>query len=159
MAKQLKYYVGVNLKSDRRQVFGAHARPTAASHGKHFSAVIGPFANLRAALYVRDKGFNNPQIRCPGDAEKLCKTRSAPVYQRTAAKLRRGKRGQRSEARGQTKRKKNPVQVVVLPHGNERRLPYGVRRGRKAIARFRRGLSQAQLRAGFGGKARQRTKK
>lgn len=104
MKTALKYYVGINVKADRRQVFGVHGTPTARSHGKHFSAVIGPFSNLRAALYVRDRGFNNPSIRCPADAEKLCRVRSGPTYQRTAAKLKRRRRRQRSAVSGQRRK-------------------------------------------------------
>lgn len=121
MKTALKYYVGINVKADRRQVFGVHGTPTAASHGKHFSAVIGPFSNLRAALYVRDRGFNNPQIRCPADAEKLCRVRSGPTYQRTAAKLKRRKGSvlpasrrkkkatRRARRAAPVRRRKNPV--------------------------------------------------
>jgi hypothetical protein len=147
MATPLKYYVGINIKSDRRQVFGVHGKPTAASHGKHFSAVIGPFANLRAALYVRDHGFNNPAIRCPGDAEKLCKTRSAPTFQRTAAKLKRRAKKAKGKAR-RAKRKGRARHSVraVRPKSGARRNPAGDKRK----------LTPAQLRAGFGGKARQR---
>lgn len=92
MKTALKYYVGINVKSDRRVVFAAHSKPTTRSHGKHFRTVVGPFTSQRAALYYRDRGFNNSAIRCPGDAERLCKTRQAPVYQRTAVKLKRSKK-------------------------------------------------------------------
>jgi len=84
MKNALKYYVGITLKTDRRQVFSARGKPSPGTHGKHFSAAIGPFSNLRAAMYVRDYGFNNPQIRCPADAEKLCRVRSLPKSQRPA---------------------------------------------------------------------------
>lgn len=107
MQAPLKYYVGINVKADRRQVFGVHGKPTVRSHGKHFSAVIGPFKNLRAALYVRDRGFNNPQIRCPADAEKLCRVRSGPAYQRTAKKLKRRVHHRRAR-RAAPRRRKNP---------------------------------------------------
>jgi hypothetical protein len=87
MKNALKYYVGIAVKTDRRQVFGAHKAPTTATHGRHFNAVIGPFTSLRAAYYVRDHGANNPQIRCPDDAEKLCRVKPGPSYQRVKASL------------------------------------------------------------------------
>lgn len=161
----LKYYVGINIKSDRRQVFGTNGTPSSASHGKHFSAVIGPFRNLRAALYVRDRGFNNPQIRCPADAEKLCRVRSTP--QRTR-KLKR--RAGVTASRRKPRRRKNPLskkEWALIKRQSIRRHAALVKAGK--VVRYvhkadaadpprrknpRRKLSPAQLRAGFGGKRR-----
>lgn len=89
--KPLTYWVGINVRNDKRVVFAHRGQPNSRSHGKHFQSVVGPFRSARAALYYRDHGANNPKIRCAADAEKLCALRAASVFQRTARKLQRKK--------------------------------------------------------------------
>lgn len=57
----MAYYVG--LKAARK--------PTEASHGHRFNAVVGPFRTKRGAMTMAIHGENNPHIRGVSDAERL----------------------------------------------------------------------------------------
>jgi hypothetical protein len=167
MKNALKYYVGINVKKDQRIVFSSYKPPTAKTHGRHYDASVGPFTSLRAAYYFRDNGANNPQIRCPADAEKLCRVRPGPGDQRPAAKLKRRPARVRRSARRVNKkavsvnRKRRSVKRRKNPTGTFSRRTNPKRpfkplnwtgKGKRWNVR-RRKLSPAQLRAGFGGKA------
>lgn len=62
-------YVGIT-RTGAREVFHADQRPTEATHGRQYIAVIGPFYTLRAARFMRDHGRNNPHLQTVCDAER-----------------------------------------------------------------------------------------
>lgn len=52
------------------EVFRAAIMPTAESHGKVYSAVVGPFKTKGGAEYMAKYGRNNPHCRTVSEAEK-----------------------------------------------------------------------------------------
>lgn len=84
---RLRYYIGINLLNDAREVFATARRPTAHTHGKRYVAVIGPFRNVRAALWTRDNPGTRPVYRCGLDLEKTCKSRPQPAIHTAAVRL------------------------------------------------------------------------
>jgi len=80
---RVRYYIGINLATDRREVFASVRRPTYRTHGKHYVATIGPFRNVRAALWVRDHGAARPAYRCGPELRKTCRGRPLPALQQT----------------------------------------------------------------------------
>ena len=80
---RVRYYIGINLSTDRREVFASVRRPTYRTHGARYMATIGPFRNVRAALWTRDHGAARPAYRCGPDLGKTCRGRALPASQRT----------------------------------------------------------------------------
>jgi len=76
---RVRYYIGINLATDRREVFASDRRPTYRTHGKRYVATIGPFRNLRAALWTRDNPGKRPSYRCGLNLGKTCKSRPQPA--------------------------------------------------------------------------------
>ena len=68
-----KHYVGIIVDSIVRETFSSEEKPTCATHGKLYSAVIGPFRTKRGADYMSHFGFNNPHCQHVDDAERLAK--------------------------------------------------------------------------------------
>jgi hypothetical protein len=83
----VRYYIGINLMNDAREVFAAARRPTAHTHGKRYVAVIGPFRNVRAALWTRDNPNARPTYLCGADLGKVCKSRPQPAAHKTTTRL------------------------------------------------------------------------
>ncbi len=75
---RVRYYIGINLASDRREVFASGRRPTYRTHGKRYAATIGPFRNVRAALWTRDNPGKRPAYRCGLNLADTCKSRPQP---------------------------------------------------------------------------------
>ncbi len=75
---RVRYYIGINLATDRREVFAAGAKPTYRTHGKRYAATIGPFRNVRAALWTRDNPGKRPAYRCGPNLATTCKSRPQP---------------------------------------------------------------------------------
>jgi hypothetical protein len=68
MARTLIY---IGLNKDGRTMFTCESAPTRASHGVQYQAVIGPFRTESGAIYMRDRGANNPHCQGVEDAERL----------------------------------------------------------------------------------------
>lgn len=83
----IRYYIGINLATDRREVFATTRRPTHHTHGRRYAAVIGPFRNVRAALWTRDHGAARPPYRCGTDLTKTCRGRPLPSSQLASSHL------------------------------------------------------------------------
>ncbi len=83
----VRYYIGINLENDAREVFAARRRPTAHTHGKRYVAIIGPFRNVRAALWTRDNPGARPSYRCGPQLEKTCRSRPQPAAHTVSARL------------------------------------------------------------------------
>lgn len=64
-----RFYVG--QRNGFRQVFSSLEKPTDASHGDDYTAVIGPFRTRAGAEFMRKHGENNPHCRTVRDAENL----------------------------------------------------------------------------------------
>jgi len=67
----MKYWIG--LRQCKFKAFQSAETPTKETHGKEFSAAIGPFVTKRAALWAEKYGFNNPHFQTVNDAERLSK--------------------------------------------------------------------------------------
>jgi len=67
----VRYYVGVN--KGVRKVFRSSHIPTAASHGRLYAAVIGPFRTKGGADVMAKYGGNNPHLQTVTEAEKMAK--------------------------------------------------------------------------------------
>lgn len=54
-------------------VFRSDVKPTVATHGDLYAAVIGPFCTRAGASWMSDpiRGRMNPHCRCVADAERL----------------------------------------------------------------------------------------
>lgn len=95
--KRIRYYIGVNLVKDQREVFAALKRPSHRTHGQRYAAVIGPFRNVRAALWTRDHGAARPAYRCGPDLQKTCRGRVLPRSQQTHVRLEAARHAVRAE--------------------------------------------------------------
>ncbi len=93
---RIRYYIGINLLNDAREVFAAIKPPTHRTHGKRYVAVIGPFRNVRAAIWTRDNPGKRPTYRCGRALEKTCRSRSQPEIQKTSRRI--GETAKRSKA-------------------------------------------------------------
>lgn len=67
----MSIYVG--CKGGKREVFLSKSVPTETSHGDQYNAVIGPFRTLKAAVLMRDSGYNNPHMQHVDDAERIAR--------------------------------------------------------------------------------------
>jgi len=54
-------------------VFKSATKPTEATHGHQYLAVIGPFRTKAGAEFMANNGWNNPHCQCVADAERLAK--------------------------------------------------------------------------------------
>jgi len=66
-----RYFVGIAPKLEKI-VFRSSEVPTSNTHGKIYSAVIGPFKTKRAAVFMANC-HNNPHCRSVSDAERISK--------------------------------------------------------------------------------------
>jgi len=119
---KIKYYIGINLATDRREVFATLRRPTWRSHGKRYNAVIGPFRNVRAALWTRDNGATRPPYRCGPDLAKTCRGRPLPASQRDSVAIIQAK-ARPKYARTQFERPPDAIDTVLENVGGVPRRP------------------------------------
>ena len=69
-----RFYVGLSIRHcGQRIMFSESFTPTEESHGHLFGAVIGPFRTKAGAIFMRDRGYNNPHCQTVAQAEKLAK--------------------------------------------------------------------------------------
>lgn len=73
VAKSSRYYVGVNVKNNKREVFRSVTEPTEKSHGARYSYSIGPFRTKQGAEFMATYGRNNPHCQTVAEAERLAK--------------------------------------------------------------------------------------
>ena len=64
----MKWYVGI--KGNTRMNFRSERKPTQATHGDRYDAVVGPFRTKRAAFWAVSQ-FNNPHFQTVADAERI----------------------------------------------------------------------------------------
>jgi hypothetical protein len=79
MSKKLGIYVGVNGIANFRELFRSNYKPSEASHGKKYGAVIGPFRTIRGAKAMVHFGGNNPHMQSVSDAERIGKQYAADL--------------------------------------------------------------------------------
>lgn len=74
-ARRAKVYVGLTRGFFRvkREIFRSVVEPTEQTHGSKYVAVIGPFRTIQGAIFMRDRGSNNPHVQNVADAERLAK--------------------------------------------------------------------------------------
>ena len=61
-----------------RELFYYTGEPTFKLHGDKYYAAIGPFRSRAGAIYMRDRGENNPHCNCVADAERLSRLYNKP---------------------------------------------------------------------------------
>jgi hypothetical protein len=115
---RVRYYIGINLSTDRREVFASVRRPTYRSHGARYMATIGPFRNVRAALWVRDHGAARPAYRCGAALGKACRGRPLPAAQQIRVALEK-----RKEPGAKTERGYDAIDTVLDQVGGVPRKP------------------------------------
>lgn len=67
-----RIYVGIRADGERHS-FLSWNRPTQATHGDVYAAVIGPFGTWAGADVMRINGAGNPHIQTVADAERLAR--------------------------------------------------------------------------------------
>lgn len=67
-----RYYCGY-LDDGSLQAFTSTRKPTFASHGKRYLAVLGPFRTKRATLWAEKHARGNPHARTVDDIETLAR--------------------------------------------------------------------------------------
>jgi hypothetical protein len=74
-----RIYLGYHAGESRREIFRSATVPTEESHGKRFTAVVGPFRTVRGAKAMLWFGFANPHLRTVTEAEKIGKCHFAEL--------------------------------------------------------------------------------
>ena len=69
MSTKTRIYLGRHGKT--YEIFRSAVRPDAVTHGHLYTHVIGPFYTMRAAVFMRDFGRDNPHLQCVADAERI----------------------------------------------------------------------------------------
>jgi len=67
-----RIYVG-HKSEGSNEVFRSETEPTLESHGHLYGYVIGPFHTMQGARWMRDYGFNNPNLTTAGDCERIAR--------------------------------------------------------------------------------------
>lgn len=65
-----KWYAGHNSNGSLT-AFRCATKPTSASHGATFGAVVGPFRTMRGAKWAEKNGAFNPHFQHVRDAERI----------------------------------------------------------------------------------------
>jgi hypothetical protein len=80
--------IWLGLREGKRTVFRSVETPSWDSHGRLYSAVIGPFRTKRGAEFMRDHGDANPHCRTVNDAEHLARGEAYDIVLRKWVKTR-----------------------------------------------------------------------
>jgi hypothetical protein len=77
-AKKLRRRLWLGLGFENiRELFYFTGEPTLLKCNKYYT-VIGPFRSKAGAIYMRDRGENNPHCNCVADAERLSRLYNKP---------------------------------------------------------------------------------
>lgn len=78
MNKRIRKRLWLGIGINKRELFYFAGTPEFSLHGDKYYCAIGPFRTRAGAIYMRDRGENNPHCNCVADAEYLARLYNRP---------------------------------------------------------------------------------